>query len=371
MTTSTDEHRAELAPVQFPRSGGKKAVLWLDISQVISAGVLMMVFMALVIMAGAQLLPLWLVGLLIAVVLLAVAVVVTNISGRPVPWWARQRWRAWRSRGQGQDSFVAAEPSAKELAADEEAEQAAIEAGLPAPVRLRLPGEAAELRLFTAAEGQCVIWDPVVKTATLVCRVAPHGFQMAEPEDQGDIITNWASMIDSLYSEEGVIAVQVSDTITTASAAKIRAAYEAQVETARENGKQAGDSLSSLLHNDYLALLSGDRAQVQHDNLAGITTSQPVVRDQIKAAGGGVPGMLTVVTRLGQLFEDLLRECSVDVQQWLDVDELATVARRGFVPDEAVAITDGTLSVTAATAGPMGVDVEWDRLRADGASTLR
>jgi hypothetical protein len=95
--------------------------------------------------------------------------------------------------------------------------------------------------------------------------------------------------------------------------------------------------------------------------------SQPVLRDQIKAAGGGVPGMLTVVTRLGQLFEDLLRECSVDVQQWLNVDELATVVRRGFVPDEAVAITDGKVSVTAATAGPMGVDVEWDRLRVDGA----
>lgn len=366
--TMTNEHSsAELAPVQFPRAGSKKAVLWLDTSQVVSAGVLMMVFMILVIITGSRLIPLWLTGVLVTLVLGAVVVVITNVSGRPLPWWMRQRFRAWRRRRQGQDSFVAAGPSAKELAADEEAEEAAIEAGVPVPVRLRLPGEANELRLYTAADGQCVIWDPVLKTATLVCRVAPHGFRMAEPEDQGDIITNWASMIDSLYSEDGVIAVQVSDTITTASAAKIRAAYEAQVETATENGKQAGEALSPLLHSDYLQLLSGDRAQVQHDNLAGITISQPKIRDQIKSAGGGIAGMLVVVARMGQLFEDLLRECSVDVQRWLDVDELATVVRRGFVPDEAVAITDGKVSVSAATAGPMGVDVEWDKLRVDGA----
>ncbi|ROZ61630.1 hypothetical protein EDL96_12805 [Kocuria soli] len=364
---TSNEQASELAPVQFPRSGGKKAILWLDTSQVISAGVLMMAFLGLVIMAGSGIVPMWLTVLMMVVVLAAVTVVITNVANRPLPWWIRQRYRAWRRRGQGQDSFVAAEPSAKELAADEEAEQSAIEEGVPAPVRLRLPGEAAELRLYAAPEGQCVIWDPVVKTATLVCRVAPHGFRMAEPEDQGDIITNWASMIDSLHSEEGVIAVQVSDTITTASAAKIRAAYESQVETATEHGKQAGETLSSLLHSDYLQLLSGDRAQVQHDNLAGITISQPMVRDQIKSAGGGITGMLTVVTRLGQLFEDLLRECSVDVQQWLDIDELATVVRRGFVPDEAVAISDGKLAVTASTAGPMGVDEEWDKLRVDGA----
>lgn len=365
--TTTSSEQSELAPVQFPRSGGKKAVLWLDFPQLVSAGVLMMIFLGLVILAGSRILPLAVVAVLIGAVLLAVVVVITNVAGRPLPWWMRQRYRAWRHRGQGQDSFVATGASVKELKADEEAEQAAIEAGVPAPVRLRLPGEAAELRCYTGEDGQCVIWDPVIKTATLICRVAPHGFRMAEPEDKGDIITNWATMIDSLHSERGVIAVQVSDTITTASAAKIRAAYESQVETATENGKGAGAQLSALLHSDYLQLLSGDRKQVQHDNLAGITISQPALRDQIKSSGGGIVGMLTVVGRVGQLFEDLLRECSVDVEQWLGVDELASVIRRGFVPDEALAITEGQMSVTAATAGPMGVDVEWDKLRVDGA----
>lgn len=367
MTTMRDEQVSELAPVQFPRSGGKKAVLWLDRSQVISAGGLALGLLGLLYLGSSRVLPLWLVGVLLVVDLTALVVVVTNVAERPLPWWMRQWWRTRRARGQGQDSFVAAGATAKELAADEEAEEAAIAAGVPVPVRLRLPGEAAELRLYTAADGRCVIWDPVVKTATLVCRVAPHGFRMAEPEDQGDIITNWAAMIDSLYSEDGVIAVQVSDTITTASAAEIRAAYESQVETATKNGKAAGEALSPLLHNDYLALLSGDRAQVQHDNLAGITISQPAVRGQIKSAGGGIAGMLTVLSRMGQLFEDQLRECSVDVQKWLDVDDLAVLVRRAFVPDEAAAITDGKISVTAATAGPMGVDVEWDKLRVDGA----
>lgn len=357
---------SELAPVQFPRGGGQKAVLWLDLWQVITAGALMAGFLGLVVFTssvGGS----WATALLMVLVLLAVIVIIINFRGRPAPWWIKQRYRAWRHRGQGQDTFVARAPSQRELEADEAAEEAAIAAGVPAPVRLRLPGEAAELRLYTLEGGGTLVWDPVVKTATMIARVASHGFRMAEPEDQADVISNWASMMDSLYAEPGVIAVQASDTITTASAAQVRAAYERQVESAGEQGIAAGAALSPLLHNDFLDLLSGDRSQVQHDNLAGITISQPAIRDQIKGSGGGIVGLLAVCGRQQQQFADLVRECNVDIAEWLDVDGLAAVVRRAFIPDEAVALTEGRTVVTAATAGPMGVDVEWDRLRVDGA----
>lgn len=356
---------SELAPVQFPRGGGQKAVLWLDMWQLISAGICMVGFL-LVLIFGGFLGP-WLRGGVAVALLVSVAVIVINVQGRPLPWWMRQRIEHTRRANRGQNDFVAEAASQRELDADEEADQAAIAAGVPAPVRLRLPGEAAELRCYTLSEGAMLLWDPTVKTATMIARVAPHGFRMAEPEDQSDVINNWAALMDSLYSEPGVIAVQASDTITTASAADMRAAYERQVETAAQEGLAAGPELSPLLHSDYLDLLSGDRAQVQHDNLAAITLSQPAIREQVKASGGGIDGLLTVCARQQQLFEDLLREASVEVVKWLDVDDMAQVVRRAFVPDEAVAINEGRSSVTPATSGPMAVSVEWDRLRCDGA----
>lgn len=170
----------------------------------------------------------------------------------------------------------------------------------------------------------------------MVARVVPHGFRMAEPEDQNDVLANWASLIDALHSEPGVLAVQASDTITTASAAEIRRAYERQVEAAEEAGTRAGASLSPLLHNDFLNLLSGDRSQVQHDHLIGVTLSQEGLRDQVKASGGGIKGMLAVCARFEDQLEELIRECSVDVSEWLSVDSLAQALRRALVPDEAV-----------------------------------
>ncbi|KAA9394166.1 hypothetical protein FCK90_08600 [Kocuria coralli] len=360
------EHRSELAPVQFPRGGGSKAVLWLDMWQVIGAGGLLMAFMGVIFISSATSWS-WFSVLVMVLLLIAVAGTIVNVSGRPLPWWIKQRYRSIRQRGKSQDNFVAQAPSQRELAADEEAEEAAIAAGVPAPVRLRLPGEAAELRLYTLDGGSALVWDPVTKTATVIARVSPHGFRMAEPEDQADVIINWSAMLDSLYAEPGVIAVQASDTITTASAAEIRAAYERQVQEARSNGMAAGPDLSPLLHNDYLGLLTGDRSQVQHDDLAAITISQPAVREQVKSNGGGIPGLLSVMRRAQQEYEDLLHEANVDVMAWLDADALSAITRRAFIPDEAVAITEGRTVVTAATAGPMGVDVEWDRLRVDGA----
>lgn len=86
MTATNEEKTNELAPVQFPRSGGKKAVLWLDRSQLISAAVLTLGFFALLFAGSSRVLPLWLVGLLLVVDLLAVAAVVTNVAERPLPW---------------------------------------------------------------------------------------------------------------------------------------------------------------------------------------------------------------------------------------------------------------------------------------------
>lgn len=357
---------AEVPDVQFPRSGGQKAVLWLDVSQTVTAAVLAGIFLLIVVLASTFGWSLFMLGLLILDVG-AILVTVIPFRGRPLPWWIKQRFRALRHQGQGQDSFVSHAPSARELEADAQEEEAAIAAGIEPPVRLRLPGEAAELRLYQLLNGSAMVWDPVTKTAAMVARVVPHGFRMAEPEDQNDVLANWASLIDALHSEPGVLAVQASDTITTASAAEIRQAYERQVEHSEEAGTPAGASLSPLLHNDYLNLLSGDRSQVQHDHLIGVTLSQEGLRDQVKASGGGIKGMLAVCARFEDQLEELIRECSVDVSEWLSVDLLAQALRRALVPDESVAIADGSIHVTAATAGPMGVDVEWDRMRVDSA----
>ena len=56
-------------------------------------------------------------------------------------------------------------PSARELEADAQEEEAAIAAGIEPPVRLRLPGEAAELRLYELSNGSAMVWDPVTGPA--------------------------------------------------------------------------------------------------------------------------------------------------------------------------------------------------------------
>ena len=180
---------AEVPDVQFPRSGGQKAVLWLDVSQTIMAAVLAGVFLLVVVLASTFGWSLFMLGLLILDVV-AILVTVIPFRGRPLPWWIKQRVRSLRHQGQGQDSFVSRAPSARELEADAQEEEAAIAAGIEPPVRLRLPGEAAELRLYQLSNGSAMVWDPVTKTAAMVARVVPHGFRMAEPEDQNDVLRN-------------------------------------------------------------------------------------------------------------------------------------------------------------------------------------
>lgn len=51
MSEQTTESRTELAEVQFPRSGGNHAVLWLDRSQLIGAGAVMALLMVVLVLA--------------------------------------------------------------------------------------------------------------------------------------------------------------------------------------------------------------------------------------------------------------------------------------------------------------------------------
>ncbi|MFL0504070.1 SCO6880 family protein [Kocuria rhizophila] len=369
MSEQMTESRTELAEVQFPRSGGNHAVLWLDRSQLIGAGAVMVVLMVVLVLAmGANGFGNWWVtGGLLVVLLMVVVVIIVPVAGRPLPWWIAQVVRGRVRERRGQNEFVSRAASKREEDSDDADEEAALQAGVQPPARLRLPGEGAELRVYTLTRGACVVWDPVAKTATMIARVHPQGFRMAEPEDQADVLESYSSMLDALHNEDGVVAVQVSDMVTTASASQIREAYLRQVETARVAGVSAGPDQSAVLHQDYLQLLTGDRAQVQHDHLAAITISQPTVREQVKAAGGGVVGLLAVCQSTIDHYESLLAECSVTVTEWLDPDGLAGLVRSAFVPDEAVAIADGRSEVSVSSSGPMAVAELWDRMRCDSA----
>lgn len=364
------ETTTRLADVQFPRSGEQKTVLWMDSTQIWGAAGCLLGFLTVLIVSGSAgpIFGTWVLSIIAMIgFLVGAVVIIVPWAGRPVPWWIRQWVRSRIRRFQGQHEYVAAAASEREDLADAAVEEAAVTAGVEKPVRLRLPGEGAELLLYELPRGGSLVWDPALRIATMTARVHQVGFVMAEPEDKGDVLTNWSSTLDALYTEPGVIAVQGSDTITTASSAEIRAAYERQVAAAQEAGVGAGAQLSPLLHTDYLDLLTGDRAQVQHANTVAVTVSQPMLRDQIKSNGGGIAGLLAVCGRLTERFEAQLMECSVEVESWMSPDELAAVVRTAFLPDDAVAVMDGRVTVTARTAGPMAVQEDWALLRCDGA----
>ncbi|KAA9393839.1 hypothetical protein FCK90_10525 [Kocuria coralli] len=351
-TTSSTKDAVVGAP--FPRKAKKGAVLWMPWSQTVLVAVFAMLGVLAVVRGH---LGLW---VLSWIVMIAVAVPIDNMPGYAKVWiFLIGLWRSARGQSEG----VARPATAEEIAADREAEAAAVAAGVEPPARLRLSGEAGEIRLFTMASGQCMVWDPVHRNATVIARVHGTGFTMAEPEDQADVLDSWAAAINALADHTGVVAVQASDVMTVLSAAQVREAYIRQVE---ESEIASGAALSPMLHEDILQTLSGDRAQTHNEGLVSITVHQGLVKEDVKEHGGGVAGLMELMEAEMTEFERLLSEASVTVTSWLTTDALALVIRTAFSPFEANDLATGMVKVSAATAGPMAAKASWDKIRCEG-----
>ena len=229
-----------------------------------------------------------------------------------------------------------------------------------------LPPFLAGIRLLEAPSewgrlaGAGVVHDSSGGAMSAVVRVRGQDFALAPRDEQIRLLAGWGDVLAGFSTERGAVARLSWTDFTTPTGMRDHLSW---LVTQPHPGSDAAESYRELL-NGTGALSAG------HDVLVAVT----VTRERLTGGrGAGADDRLLAV--LGNAVDTLirgLRSAGLLAEDPLTAGELAAVLRGRLDPTRIRKTSSGSLAerlglVQPANAGPLAVEVEWSRLRTDGA----
>jgi hypothetical protein len=209
--------------------------------------------------------------------------------------------------------------------------------------------------------GAGVVHDTCNGAMSAVVRVRGQGFALAPRDEQVRLLAGWGDVLAAFATERGAVARLSWTDFTTPTGMRDHLAWLASQPTT------ASDAFDS-----YRELLEGTGAlSAGHDVLVTVT----VARERLTGARSRADVDERLLAALGKAVDTLvrgLRTASLLADDPLTAGELAAVLRGRLDPSRMRKASTGSLAerlglVQPPNAGPMAVDIEWSRLRTDGA----
>jgi hypothetical protein len=231
----------------------------------------------------------------------------------------------------------------------------------PRPVgTLALPGDSAALRVHVdAPTGAAMIHDPHRHTLTVVARVSHPAFVLLGAAEQQRRVTAWGRVLAMLAGTGQTAAVQVLETTVPDSGTEILSYWQTE-------GRHEG-SWTSRNYADFVKAAAP--ASARHTTTISLSLDLKRAARQVRNAGRGLPGAASVLRQDMTTLGSALHAADLKVEAWLDPAALAHLIRAAYDPDGAARTDPYPVGRDLATAGPVGIDEQWDHFTTDSAVT--
>ena len=231
--------------------------------------------------------------------------------------------------------------------------------------RMDLPGVLTPVRLVASIDGDRTRFSAVNhrlnNTYTAVAQVTSQAAPLQGATALDRRVSSFGGWMSQLCSETGVISgVGIYHTVEMSDGDELRGWNEERIDPGAVAA--AADNLRSLF-------VSGRRKVADHVSYLALTIDAGRNKREIRNAGGGNIGAMAVLLRQMAAVSGSIRGSGVEVERWLDHDQLAGVIRSAFAPYERRAISQAALRARAkgerdpgvppALAGPTSTATKW------------
>ncbi|HVA04080.1 MAG TPA: SCO6880 family protein [Acidimicrobiales bacterium] len=237
-----------------------------------------------------------------------------------------------------------------------------------------------------------VFHDRSLRTFTAVLGASDPGFVLLGEDDKARRIGAWAGVLASLAREGSAVhRVQWVERVVPADVVSVPGPVDVDVDVDvdADAGASARTGVAAA-RVSYAALVEAQSpTSLRHEVLLAVTIHAGRSARAVKSAGGGDAGACTVLVREVAALRRRVTDASIDVGAVLSPQALTVVVRDAYdargAPDLSTCGRDGTSarplrrphsprhsSMESGRSGhelgpwPMGVEVHWGRLRADG-----
>ena len=325
-----------LTPVQFSRLAKRGVLLGLSGSQLVVLAVGLVAFIA-AIYAGGGMVFAWTSPIWASAVILAFVPVGARKLIEWVPIAGRWLWRATGGQLIFRHHVVKPRPAGT----------------------LALPGDAAALREWEDPEtGAAMIHDPHAQTLTAVVGVTHPAFVLLDPGEQERRVNGWGRVLATACRSGRIARLQVSERTLPDSGSGL-------AEWWTRYGKD-DDSWPAVNYRELIG--RAGPASERHATTISLSLDIRACARQIRAAGGGMRGTAAVLRAEMTTFQTALRAADITPTGWLSPGEVAVILRSAYDPAAAQALErHGEIGRSLATAGPVGLNETWERVRTDSA----
>ncbi|MEU2874101.1 SCO6880 family protein [Streptomyces olivoreticuli] len=227
---------------------------------------------------------------------------------------------------------------------------------------LHLPGTTASLRVVTPAGSQAAaVHDPHHQTLTAVARVSSRAFALLDPASQNHNVAGWGRALAGIARTGHVATVQVLERTVPDSGDSLARhwAQQGQPET----------PVAGQVYADLVA--TAGPAAAPHEAYLAISLDMKAAKRLISQAGGGLPGVFTVMEQTTASIAQAARSAGLTVTGWLTAREIAAVIRTAYDPKALSGLQQwsetGRAEADPAAAGPVVQVEEYDRVITDSA----
>ncbi|TDO30210.1 hypothetical protein EV643_1399 [Kribbella sp. VKM Ac-2527] len=234
--------------------------------------------------------------------------------------------------------------------------QQSYRASLLAPTHhgsLRLPGQAAELRILDAASSVAAVHDPHRRRLIAVAKIEGPAHLLQNSDEQDRRVAAYGRLIAGLCQGGRIARAQILERTLPDSG-------DGLGEWARERGLDRGNPGGAIYHD---LLQRAAPAVAKHETLFAFALNLDAISRDVRKHGGGISGAMAVLESEARAFQTSFAAAGV-AGCWLNAQELAMSLRVAFDP-AATRTIPSTENFDPAGAGPLAIDAEWDHLRTD------
>ena len=220
---------------------------------------------------------------------------------------------------------------------------------------MALAGDAAALRFHVDPQtGAAMIEDPHRRTLTAVLAVSHPAFVLLDPSDQDSRVSRWGRLQAHLANSGTVATLQILEALVPDRGDGLQDYYAVY---GTHDGGWADQQYAVLLEQTRLGSST-------HRTTISLSLDLKAAAAQIKAAGGGIGGAMTVLRGDLAALADQARQAGLTVRGWLGEAELASIIRGAYDPDTTLdPRIDPAANLTGA--GPVAISEAWAHFRHD------
>lgn len=219
---------------------------------------------------------------------------------------------------------------------------------------LRLQGTVASLRLIQYGRVLGVVHDPRLRRVTAVARIAGPAHLLQNTDEQDRRVAEYGRMIAGLCQAGRVARAQVVERTLPDSGDGLMA-------WARQRDLD-GQTAAGEIYRDLLDQAAP--ASARHETLVSFSLDLTAISRDVRRMGGGLAGATAVLESEARGLQASLTAAGVN-GRWLSSGEIAAAVRAAFDPRAMRTIDRLGGELPSSSAGPLGIDVEWDYLRSD------